>query len=70
MRFIYFLGTGSGSLSHAMIRSILPTGHLHTVEFNGERHRKAKLEFEEHGLKEYVSVSTLITFKTNSVVVR
>ena len=50
-------GTGSGSLSHAIIRSIAPTGHLHTVEFNLDRHKKATSEFKEHGLADCVTVS-------------
>lgn len=49
-------GTGSGSLSHALIRSIFPTGHLHTFEFHLERSQKARKEFEEHGLSEYATV--------------
>lgn len=49
-------GTGSGSLSHALIRSIFPTGHLHTFEFHLERSQKARKEFEDHGLSDYVTV--------------
>lgn len=49
-------GTGSGSLSHALIRSIFPTGHLHTFEFHLERSQKARKEFEDHGLNEYATV--------------
>lgn len=49
-------GTGSASLSHALIRSVFPTGHLHTFEFHLERSQKARKEFEEHGLSEHVSV--------------
>ncbi|XP_060081651.1 tRNA (adenine(58)-N(1))-methyltransferase catalytic subunit TRMT61A-like [Ylistrum balloti] len=50
-------GTGSGSLSHSIIRSIAPTGHLHTFEFHQQRAEKAEEEFQEHGLKEYVTVT-------------
>jgi len=49
-------GTGSGSLSHALIRSVFPTGHLHTFEFHLERSQKARQEFAEHGLSEYATV--------------
>lgn len=49
-------GTGSGSLSHALIRSVFPTGHLHTFEFHLERSEKARKEFEEHGLSQYATV--------------
>ena len=30
-------GTGSGSLSHALLRAIGPTGKLHTCDFHKER---------------------------------
>ncbi|KAJ8308171.1 hypothetical protein KUTeg_013045 [Tegillarca granosa] len=50
-------GTGSGSLSHAIIRTILPTGHLHTFEFHEERSKKAGEEFKEHGLSDYVTIT-------------
>ncbi|KAM6961058.1 tRNA (adenine(58)-N(1))-methyltransferase catalytic subunit TRMT61A [Aplochiton taeniatus] len=49
-------GTGSGSLSHAILRSVAPTGHLHTVEFHGQRAEKAAEEFGEHGVAHLVTV--------------
>lgn len=49
-------GTGSASLSHALIRSIYPHGHLHTFEFHLVRSQTARKEFDEHGLKDYVTV--------------
>jgi tRNA (adenine57-N1/adenine58-N1)-methyltransferase len=39
-------GTGSASLSHALIRTIFPTGHLHTFEFHAERAETARKEFK------------------------
>ncbi|CAG5090452.1 Oidioi.mRNA.OKI2018_I69.PAR.g12606.t1.cds [Oikopleura dioica] len=49
-------GTGSGSLSHAIARGIYPNGHLHTVEFHEERSKKARVEFEHHGLSKNITV--------------
>lgn len=49
-------GTGSGSLSHAFIRSIMPHGHLHTFDFHEKRAETARAEFEQHGLKDFVTV--------------
>ncbi|XP_042552802.1 tRNA (adenine(58)-N(1))-methyltransferase catalytic subunit TRMT61A [Dipodomys spectabilis] len=51
-------GTGSGSVSHAIIRSIAPTGHLHSVEFHQQRADKAREEFEEHRVARWVTVRT------------
>lgn len=50
------LGTGSGSLSHAILRTIAPTGHLHTVEFHQQRAEKAAEEFREHRVSHLVTV--------------
>jgi len=47
-------GTGSGSLSHSMARTIAPSGHLHTFDFHQERVDKAREEFADHGLGEIV----------------
>nr|XP_045757545.1 tRNA (adenine(58)-N(1))-methyltransferase catalytic subunit TRMT61A isoform X2 [Mirounga angustirostris] len=49
-------GTGSGSVSHAIIRTIAPTGHLHTVEFHQQRAEKAREEFQEHRVGRWVTV--------------
>lgn len=49
-------GTGSGSLSHALIRSIKPHGHLYTFDFHENRVNIAKREFDCHGLSQYVTV--------------
>ncbi|MBN3283288.1 TRM61 methyltransferase, partial [Polyodon spathula] len=54
-------GTGSGSLSHAIIRTIAPTGHLYTVEFHEQRAEKAAEEFREH------KVAHLATVKNQDV---
>lgn len=49
-------GTGSGSLSHAILRSVAPSGHLHTVEFHQQRAEKALEEFREHRVDNLVTV--------------
>lgn len=50
-------GTGSGSLAHAIIRTIAPTGHLYTFEFHEQRAKVAKKEFEDHHISQYVTVT-------------
>ncbi|KAG5884493.1 hypothetical protein JTB14_001288 [Gonioctena quinquepunctata] len=49
-------GTGSGSLSHALIRAVKPHGHLHTFDFHEARSQTASEEFSDHGLSSYVTV--------------
>merc|ERR1712226_225354 len=48
-------GTGSGSLTHALARSVLPNGKVFTCEFHQDRVKKARVEFEEHGLGKTIS---------------
>ncbi|KAF9983055.1 tRNA (adenine-N(1)-)-methyltransferase catalytic subunit trm61 [Mortierella antarctica] len=50
-------GTGSGSFSHSIARTIAPTGHLYTFEYHQERVNVATVEFEEHGLSNMVTIS-------------
>lgn len=51
-------GTGSGSLSTSLARSIAgpPNGHLHTFEFNIERVEKAKEDFKTLKIDHLISV--------------
>ena len=49
-------GTGSGAMSHGILRTIAPHGHLYTYEFNGHRAETAREEFEKHGLSKMVTV--------------
>ena len=65
-----YVGTGSGSLSHAITRTIAPNGHLFTYEFHEKRSQIAKYirdskvitfcdfrdEFDAHGLSDIVTV--------------
>lgn len=49
-------GTGSGALSHGILRTIAPHGLLHTYEFNQLRADTARTEFAKNGLAHLVSV--------------
>jgi len=49
-------GTGSGSFSHSIARSIFPTGHLYTFEFHEERSKRVRQEFIEHGLDDIITI--------------
>ncbi|XP_078000770.1 tRNA (adenine(58)-N(1))-methyltransferase catalytic subunit TRMT61A-like [Glandiceps talaboti] len=49
-------GTGSGSLSHALIRTIAPNGHLYSFDYHNQRVEKAREEFDIHGVGDLVTV--------------
>lgn len=49
-------GTGSGSFSHSIARTISPTGHLYTFEYHEKRVETAKAEFEAHKLNDVVTI--------------
>lgn len=49
-------GTGSGAMSHAIMRTIAPLGKLHTFEFNKVRADQARQEFAKNGLSHLVNV--------------
>ncbi|PVU98353.1 hypothetical protein BB559_001631 [Furculomyces boomerangus] len=48
-------GTGSGSFTHSIARSIAPSGHLHTFEYHEERAKIIKAELENHNLASIVT---------------
>ncbi|KAJ3218095.1 tRNA (adenine(58)-N(1))-methyltransferase catalytic subunit trmt61a [Dinochytrium kinnereticum] len=50
-------GTGSGSFSHSLARTISPNGKLHTFEFHEQRATTAKAEFELHKLSSIIEVN-------------
>jgi tRNA (adenine57-N1/adenine58-N1)-methyltransferase len=50
-------GTGSGALSHAILRSIAPHGKLFTYEFNESRAIQARTEFVKNGVSHLVDVA-------------
>lgn len=43
-------GTGSGSFTHSLARTVYPNGHVFTFEYHEERYKSALLEFELHFL--------------------
>jgi len=47
-------GTGSGSLSHSIARTIAPNGKLFTFDFHEERVTIANQEFQSHGLSHLI----------------
>ncbi|KAJ1832134.1 tRNA (adenine-N(1)-)-methyltransferase catalytic subunit trm61 [Coemansia sp. RSA 2711] len=49
-------GTGSGSFSHSIARTVAPSGHLYTFEYHEPRATTAKREFEEHKLTDVVTI--------------
>ncbi|KAF8885704.1 tRNA methyltransferase complex GCD14 subunit-domain-containing protein [Gymnopilus junonius] len=49
-------GTGSGSFSHSIARTVGPLGHLYSYEFHEARFAKAKEEFTRHGMDDTVTV--------------
>ena len=49
-------GTGSGALSHCIMRAIAPFGKLHTFEFNHTRVQAAREEFKKNGVDHLVDV--------------
>ncbi|CAM0138025.1 tRNA (adenine-N(1)-)-methyltransferase catalytic subunit trm61 [Umbelopsis sp. WA50703] len=50
-------GTGSGSFSHSIARTIAPTGHLFSFEFHERRADIARQEFKDHGLDKLITLS-------------
>nr|XP_014287546.1 tRNA (adenine(58)-N(1))-methyltransferase catalytic subunit TRMT61A isoform X1 [Halyomorpha halys] len=55
--FVLESGTGSGSLTHALARTVQPNGTVRTFDFHETRFNIAKEEFEEHGISNVVTVS-------------
>ncbi|KAJ1959760.1 tRNA (adenine-N(1)-)-methyltransferase catalytic subunit trm61 [Dispira parvispora] len=49
-------GTGSGSFSHSIARSLAPDGHLYTFEYHEQRYNIAKQEFQDHGIADLVTI--------------
>ncbi|RUS29378.1 hypothetical protein BC938DRAFT_480728 [Jimgerdemannia flammicorona] len=49
-------GTGSGSFSHSLARTIAPTGKLFSFEYHEERATLARGEFEAHGFGDIIKL--------------
>ncbi|PPR03104.1 hypothetical protein CVT24_012384, partial [Panaeolus cyanescens] len=49
-------GTGSGSFSHSVTRTVGSTGKLYSFEFHEARFLKAKDEFQRHGMADIVTL--------------
>ena len=50
-------GTGSGSLSHVILRACRPNGFLYTYDINESRVAEARREFKEHGFEDNVRIT-------------
>jgi tRNA (adenine57-N1/adenine58-N1)-methyltransferase len=49
-------GTGSGSFSHSIARTIAPTGKLFSFEYHQQRAEIAAEEFKSHGLGDLIEL--------------
>jgi tRNA (adenine57-N1/adenine58-N1)-methyltransferase len=47
-------GTGSGSMTHSIARTVAPNGKVYTFDFHEKRSEEARIEFESHGLGDVV----------------
>lgn len=52
------------SIDRCKHRSVLPTGHVHTYEFHGERCTRAREDFELLGLTPFVTVTQRNTMES------
>ncbi|TNY21532.1 tRNA methyltransferase complex subunit Cpd1 [Rhodotorula diobovata] len=56
-------GTGSGSFSHSLARTVGKEGKVHSFEYHEERFAKARDEFKEHKLDEVIQVKHQNVYK-------
>ena len=50
-------GTGSGSLTHSLARSVAPHGKVYTFDFHEQRVEEARNEFQNNGISDVVSIA-------------
>ncbi len=50
-------GTGSGSLTHSLARTVSPSGRVHTFDFHLQRVETAREEFRAHGIDHVVTAA-------------
>ncbi|KZT42655.1 tRNA methyltransferase complex GCD14 subunit [Sistotremastrum suecicum HHB10207 ss-3] len=50
-------GTGSGSFSHSVARTVGSKGHLFSFDFHQDRVDKARIEFQRHGLHQRITLA-------------
>ncbi|GAA5913257.1 hypothetical protein JCM8208_003250 [Rhodotorula glutinis] len=56
-------GTGSGSFSHSLARTVGAEGKVHSFEYHEERFAKARDEFEEHKLDSVIEIKHQNVYK-------
>ncbi|GAA5988485.1 hypothetical protein JCM11641_007167 [Rhodosporidiobolus odoratus] len=56
-------GTGSGSFTHSLARTVGPEGKVHSFEYHEERFGKARDEFKQHGIDDVVTVKHQNVYK-------
>jgi len=49
-------GTGSGSFTHSLARTVAPNGKILTFEYHEDRAEKARMDFESHKLDSIVQL--------------
>ncbi|GAA5964567.1 hypothetical protein JCM21900_001900 [Sporobolomyces salmonicolor] len=56
-------GTGSGSFSHSLVRTVGKTGKVHSFEYHEERFGKARDEFALHKLDDIITIKHQNVYK-------
>ncbi|SCZ98275.1 BZ3500_MvSof-1268-A1-R1_Chr3-2g06265 [Microbotryum saponariae] len=56
-------GTGSGSFSHSLARTVGEQGRVHSFEYHEERFEKALAEFRDHGLGSIIALKHSNVYK-------